>query len=84
MTTPFIEANAILAMQQGDLEEVRRLVQELLPGERRELAAAATNLADLCNPEYCDVCAGLPVGAWLRYHWACSPRRARTEDGDER
>ena len=76
MTTPFIESNAILAMQSGDLEEVRRLVSELLPGERRELANAATNLADLCRPEGCDVCMRLPEVVWTRYHWACSPRRS--------
>lgn len=76
MSTPFIEANAILAMQAGDLEEVRRLVSELLPGERRELAAAAANLAELCWPESCDACAGLPLGVQSRWHWVCSPRRA--------
>ena len=75
MTTPFLEANAILAMQEGDLAEVRRIVGELLPGERLTLAAAAANLSELCSPETCDVCAGVPVGAQIRYHWVCSPCR---------
>lgn len=55
MTTPFLEANAILAMQEGDLAEVRRIVAELLPGERRMLAQAAASLAELCTPETCDI-----------------------------
>lgn len=76
-TTPFLEANAILAMQEGDLAEVRRIISELLPSERRTLAAAAANLAELCSPETCDVCSGVPLALQFRYHWVCSSRRNR-------
>lgn len=73
--TPFIESNALLAIQEGDLAEVRRLVAELLPNERRLLAAAATNLADLCNSDYCDACSGKPEEIQVRWHRICSPQR---------
>lgn len=73
--TPFIESNALLAMQAGDLEEVRRLIADMLPGERAELAAAAMNLADLCNPDACGACSGEPVEIQYRWHVICSPDR---------
>lgn len=80
--TPYIESNAILAMQAGDVEEVRRLVADLLPNERRALAEAAENLAELCNPDRCGVCSGEPEEIQVRWHWACSPRR-RDERADK-
>jgi hypothetical protein len=77
MTTPFIEANAILAMQQGDLSTARACVASLLPNERKQLAAAATNLAEFCFPETCDICSDVPLCAQIHYHWVCSPRRVK-------
>ncbi|WP_188187549.1 hypothetical protein [Nonomuraea sp. SYSU D8015] len=38
--TPYLEANAILAAQENDREEVRRILREMLPGERERLADA--------------------------------------------
>lgn len=46
--TPFTEANALLAVQIGDLEEAQRLVESMLPNELRELAIACENLAAIC------------------------------------
>jgi len=52
--TNFIESNALLAVQAGDVDEARRLVRdELLPGERAELARACDILRRLCM--YVDV-----------------------------
>lgn len=38
---------ALLAVQQSDMEKARRIVSVMLPHEQRELGLAATNLADL-------------------------------------
>jgi hypothetical protein len=43
--TNFIEANALLAMQSGDETEANECLEQLLPGELRELAEAASRLA---------------------------------------
>lgn len=45
--TNFRETEALLAVQQGDMEEARRIVGEMLPNEQRELGLAAANLSDL-------------------------------------
>jgi signal transduction histidine kinase len=45
--TGFTQTEALLAVLQGDMEEARRIVGELLPHERRELGLAAADLADL-------------------------------------
>lgn len=47
--TPFIEANALLAMQEGDRGEAYRLVTQLLPAERAGLAEACDRLARQCR-----------------------------------
>jgi hypothetical protein len=43
--TRFSESNALLAMQQGDRIEARRILAGMLPHELRQLAAAARDLA---------------------------------------
>ena len=47
--TPFIEANALLALQRDDHEEAVRQVEQLLPGERAGLAHSCSNLANICH-----------------------------------
>lgn len=42
--TPFVEANAILAAQEEDYEQVREIIAALLPGELRQLRAACRSL----------------------------------------
>lgn len=46
--TNFVEANALLALLEDDVVEARRLIDTLLPVERRDLLVAAVALADLC------------------------------------
>ncbi|MFD7161217.1 hypothetical protein ACFV9C_41995 [Kribbella sp. NPDC059898] len=43
--TPYIEANLILAEQRGDDDVVDQMIDDLLPGERRELVEACDRLA---------------------------------------
>jgi hypothetical protein len=38
--TPFLEANALLAVHSGDHARARQLTADLLPAERLELAAS--------------------------------------------
>lgn len=47
MNTPtnFLEANALLAMQEGEHNEVWRALGQMFPGELRVLAEAARGLA---------------------------------------
>jgi soluble cytochrome b562 len=47
--TPFLETNALLAAQEGQLDEAWRLVQEMYPNERRRLAEACDELSALCQ-----------------------------------
>lgn len=49
--TPYIEANALLAMQQGDWDGVREMLKGLLPGELSTLDRACECLADECRRE---------------------------------
>lgn len=42
--TPYLEANAILAAQQGDTDEVQLILGEMLSNERAELRQAASTL----------------------------------------
>lgn len=49
--TLYVETEALLAAQEGDLAEVQRLVQEMLPGERRELHIACERL--MSTIEWC-------------------------------
>jgi hypothetical protein len=44
--SPFVEAQAIIAAQEGDIAELDRLVAGMLPGERVELAVASFRLLD--------------------------------------
>lgn len=56
--TNFIESNALLAVQADDVDEARRLVRDMLPGERRLLANACDVLRRLClyvDVSGCDV-----------------------------
>jgi hypothetical protein len=43
--TPYIEANLILAQQSGDTDAVSVGIEQLLPGERAQLAEACDRLA---------------------------------------
>lgn len=45
--TNFTEANALLAVVEGDLDTAREVIATMLPGERRALTAQAHQLADL-------------------------------------
>jgi hypothetical protein len=45
--TQFTESNALLAVIEDDLDEARRIIATMLPGERRRLAEHAHKLADL-------------------------------------
>lgn len=47
--TNFTESEAILAMQEGDHFEVRRLLLLMLPGERGRLRHAAQQLVEMCD-----------------------------------
>lgn len=44
--SPFVEAQAVIAAQEGDIAELDRLVGEMLPGERSALAVACFRLLD--------------------------------------
>lgn len=54
--TPFTESNALLAVIRDDLDEARRIIATMLPGERRALVRQAYQLADLIN-EHDDIVA---------------------------
>lgn len=43
--TPYLEANALLALQAGEHDEAWRALGEMLPGELRVLAEASRGLA---------------------------------------
>lgn len=43
--TNFLETEAILAAQEGDEETLKRILDEMLPGELRSLATAADFLS---------------------------------------
>lgn len=45
--TPFAETEALLAVQQDDWDEARRIIADMLPGERESLGRAACNLHDI-------------------------------------
>jgi hypothetical protein len=45
--TNFVESEAILAAQADDADTLARLVADMLPGERRSLALAATSLTNV-------------------------------------
>lgn len=47
--TGFQESNALLAVQNDDLEEAHRILADMLPGELESLADAATDLAELAR-----------------------------------
>lgn len=47
--TPFLETEALIAAMDEDHDEVHRLLVEMLPGERRTLAEAASQLAYACD-----------------------------------
>lgn len=47
--TPYVEANALLAVIEDDLDTARAVIAGMLPGERRALIAQAHQLADLCQ-----------------------------------
>lgn len=48
--TNFTEANALLALAEGDIATARQLVMTaMLPGERSRLSVHAQALADLCE-----------------------------------
>lgn len=47
--TQFTESEALLAVQEKDNEYARELISGMLPGERFNLAAAAYDLAILCE-----------------------------------
>lgn len=49
--TPFMEANAILAAQEGDTDDVRRILDNMTIGEVRALDRACAVLSDLCQGE---------------------------------
>jgi hypothetical protein len=53
------ESEAILAAEQGDADTLIRLITDMLPGERRELAAAATTLSSILWDA-----AGRPLDGW--------------------
>jgi hypothetical protein len=45
--TNFTEANALLAVIEGDIDTAREIIATMLPGERRALTTQAYVLADL-------------------------------------
>jgi hypothetical protein len=45
----YTETTILLAVIVGDYDEAKRLIADMLPGERRELIAQAHKLADLCQ-----------------------------------
>jgi hypothetical protein len=47
--TPFTESEALLAVVRGDLNEARRIITTMLPGERRRLVIRARMLVRLCQ-----------------------------------
>jgi hypothetical protein len=47
--TGFQESNALLAVQNDDIEEAQRVLADMLPGELIALADAAEMLADLAR-----------------------------------
>jgi hypothetical protein len=49
LVTPFTEANALLAVIRDDIEEARRIIATMLPGERRQLSDQAWKLAELID-----------------------------------
>jgi hypothetical protein len=49
--TKFVESEAILAAQAGDVAEVQRLAATMLPGELRELATACDRLLAEIRPD---------------------------------
>lgn len=49
--TPFVESEALLALQCEDFAHAYRLISQMLPQERYELAVAAERLADACRGE---------------------------------
>jgi hypothetical protein len=44
-----IEESVLLAILDGEEEDAQKLIAQLLPGERQNLAKAASRLADLCK-----------------------------------
>jgi len=47
--TNFTEANALLAIAEGDLDTAREIIAGMLPGECRRLAEHAYKLGDLLH-----------------------------------
>jgi hypothetical protein len=45
--TPFVETEALLAVQQSNFEEARRIIEGMLPSERDNLGRAASCLHDI-------------------------------------
>jgi hypothetical protein len=49
VTVSYTETNILLAVIVGDYDEAKRLIADMLPGERRQLILQAHKLADLCQ-----------------------------------
>lgn len=49
--TKFVESEAILAAQEGDVASVQRIVEDMLPGERANLRTACERLIDIIDNE---------------------------------
>ncbi len=47
--TPFLESEALLAAQSGDLVDARKIVEKMLGPERDELELACARLIDICH-----------------------------------
>lgn len=68
--TPYTESNALLAVVRDDLDEARRIIATMLPGERRQLTNQAHKLADLCQ-ERDDLMTAVKRCYWTGYRNTC-------------
>jgi acetylglutamate kinase len=50
--TGFLESDALLTVQEGDIEEAEKILEELYPGELKKLEAACDALSSLCYKAY--------------------------------
>lgn len=64
--TPFTESNALLAVIEGDLDEARRIIATMLPGERRQLISQANTLAELIRDHDAIMAARDTCDRWKR------------------
>jgi hypothetical protein len=62
--TQFVETEALIALMRDEPDEAQQIIDEMMPGERHALAAAATELGRRADDRYrCPGC-----GDWIERH----------------